>query len=342
MMISVALCSFNGASYIEKQVVSILNQTIPVDEIVVCDDRSTDHTVQIVKQLAQNSAIPIRLFQNEPSLGVTRNFEKAISLCKGEIVFLCDQDDLWETDKVEKMVRAFGENTVYVFSDGKLIDTADSVTDDSMLDRFHYGLSKNSLLDIFVRKTQYPNGCLLAVRKSFFHSILPFPQSKCGLYHDTWLGITAPLFGACRYVDFPLIRYRIHEASITQGSAGQDNWKATVSAGDAYDRRFGLNEYREERVTLMKRAIDLCRTSGMKPNRFFRAYLKVIYLYDQQKKIKSLSIWKSIWILCLCFLKGAYAYRILDRDTDNSVVSILKFFISDILFVIKLQRQSCK
>lgn len=97
-MISVALTTFNGENFIQQQIESILNQSMNVDEIVVCDDGSSDDTVKILKKY------PVRLFQNEQNLGYQLNFKKAISLCSGDYIFLCDQDDIWEPQKVEQMI----------------------------------------------------------------------------------------------------------------------------------------------------------------------------------------------------------------------------------------------
>ena len=89
-MISVAMTSYNGEKYIQKQLDSILNQTLKVDEIIICDDGSTDRTVEILKQY------PVTLYQNEKNLGYRLNFKKAMELCSGDFVFLCISDKIEE------------------------------------------------------------------------------------------------------------------------------------------------------------------------------------------------------------------------------------------------------
>ena len=88
-MISVAMCTFSGAKFLLQQLESIASQTVSVDEVVVCDDGSTDDTIQILKTFAAESGIPFRIFQNEVNLGSTQNFEKCLSLCEGDIIFSC-------------------------------------------------------------------------------------------------------------------------------------------------------------------------------------------------------------------------------------------------------------
>ncbi|MDO9153719.1 MAG: glycosyltransferase [Paludibacter sp.] len=85
-MISVALCTYNGEKFIEEQLNSILNQTLPVEEIVICDDGSTDNTLNIINLFEQNNR-NIKVFRNKNNLGTIKNFEKAISLTSGDIIF---------------------------------------------------------------------------------------------------------------------------------------------------------------------------------------------------------------------------------------------------------------
>jgi glycosyltransferase involved in cell wall biosynthesis len=124
--ISIALCTYNGEKYLYEQLESIIGQTVLPDEIVICDDDSTDNTVSIIKKFSSSTVIPIRLYNNEERLGVTRNFKKAISLCNGNYIALCDQDDVWLKNKLEKEIAAFNapgnENLEVVFTDLLLVD----------------------------------------------------------------------------------------------------------------------------------------------------------------------------------------------------------------------------
>ena len=123
MKLSVALCTYNGSKFIEQQINSILNQTIKVDEIIVCDDKSTYATVSILKEL-QVANPCIVIIENEINLRSTKNFEKAIQRCSGDYIFLADQDDLWNTEKAAKTLAIFNENSTAegVFSNADLID----------------------------------------------------------------------------------------------------------------------------------------------------------------------------------------------------------------------------
>lgn len=91
LTISIALCSYNGESYIKEQLESIANQSLLPYEMVICDDNSKDKTIKIIKSFANKVFFKVRLFENKFNLGTTKNFEKAIGLCGGDIIVLSDQ-----------------------------------------------------------------------------------------------------------------------------------------------------------------------------------------------------------------------------------------------------------
>ena len=110
MKTSVALCTYNGDKYLSEQLDSILNQSIQVDEIVICDDKSTDGTHDIINQYYSKYPNIVKFYLNETNLRSVKNFEKAISLCTGDIIFLSDQDDSWLPEKVAEMTSYFDLN----------------------------------------------------------------------------------------------------------------------------------------------------------------------------------------------------------------------------------------
>ena len=98
-MISIVMATYNGETYIREQINSILNQTISDFELIICDDCSKDSTVEIIKRYKDKDK-RITLVENEKNLGFKKNFEKAISYCKGDFIAFCDQDDIW-TEEVK-------------------------------------------------------------------------------------------------------------------------------------------------------------------------------------------------------------------------------------------------
>ena len=104
MKISVALTTHNGDRFLREQLDSLYSQTMVPDEVVVCDDCSTDHTMEILDEYAVKYGL--RYYRNEPALGVNANFFRAISLCDGDYVCICDQDDVWMPHKIKTLVEA--------------------------------------------------------------------------------------------------------------------------------------------------------------------------------------------------------------------------------------------
>src|ERR1700728_4505611 len=105
--ISVALCTYNGERFLRHQLESIQQQTRLPDELVVCDDRSTDQTLAIVRELAGTVSFPVVIDQNHETLGSARNFEKAIRLCTGDLIALSDQYDIWYPNRLQRSDQEF-------------------------------------------------------------------------------------------------------------------------------------------------------------------------------------------------------------------------------------------
>jgi glycosyltransferase involved in cell wall biosynthesis len=215
MKLSVALCTFNGEKFIEQQINSILNQSIKVDEIVVCDDQSTDKTVEILKKLqSENSAIVI--VENEINLRSTKNFQKAISLCTGDFIFLSDQDDVWNEQKVEKTLAVFKENPLAegVFSNANLIDENNAVFTNKTIWDSVFFLEKElkkplNFFDIIAKNGNVVTGATLCIKKEVKSFIVPFSEENL---HDEWIATLLALRETLFYSKENLISYRIHNS----------------------------------------------------------------------------------------------------------------------------------
>src|SRR5712671_3439525 len=119
------MCTYNGSAYLSEQLQSLAGQTRPPDELVVSDDQSNDgRTREIIEAFARDSPFKVRLSTNNQTLGSKRNFAIAIGRCTGDIIFLCDQDDVWRSDKLARIEKTFKSNpaTGLVFSDAEVVD----------------------------------------------------------------------------------------------------------------------------------------------------------------------------------------------------------------------------
>ena len=95
MRISIAMTTYNGSKYLNDQLKSFSQQDQAPDELIVCDDGSSDNTIKILEKFSLNAPFDVKIYQNESNLGFTKNFENALSKCTGDLIFLSDQDDIW-------------------------------------------------------------------------------------------------------------------------------------------------------------------------------------------------------------------------------------------------------
>src|SRR5580704_731718 len=213
--ISVALCTYNGEQFLPQQLASIANQTRLPDEVVVCDDHSTDRTVAIVQEFAAAAPYPVRVFENERNLGFAANFERAIRLCDGDLIALSDQDDIWYPHRLEKSEQEFlaHPHAGLVFSDADLMDEHNRLTGQTLWQRLGFvGTSKRDLLTgeyVVLAKHRFVTGATVMFRAALRDRCLPI---GAGWIHDEWIAMIVAAFGDLRPIDQPLIRYRIHSS----------------------------------------------------------------------------------------------------------------------------------
>ena len=216
MKLSVALCTYNGEKYIKEQLESILNQNVPVDEIVICDDSSNDKTTAIIEELLIEYPNKISLHKNQVNLGSSKNFEKAIKICNGDYVFLSDQDDIWKVNKVERVIQHFLANptTEAIFTNADLInDKNEKIRTHTLWDSVFFienQLKKPiNLFKLICSKRNMVTGATLCIKKETKDYILPFPDIQ-KYYHDEWIAIIIASRKKLDYLTDELISYRIH------------------------------------------------------------------------------------------------------------------------------------
>jgi glycosyltransferase involved in cell wall biosynthesis len=214
--ISIALCTYNGSDFLNEQLKSFLAQTKLPDELVICDDSSEDETVEIVKEFAKSSPFPVRIYVNEQNLGSTKNFERAISLCTGDIIFLSDQDDVWRSDKIELMYDGFAKskNTGLVFSDAEVVNEnlktlKPSVLDFSFAAKERAAAKRKGLFTMMLKKNVVI-GATMAFRREYKNFFMPIPAHLPNVLHDGWIALITSAVSKTVCVEKPLIKYRQH------------------------------------------------------------------------------------------------------------------------------------
>lgn len=221
--ISVALCTFNGAEYLEDQLESINAQTLPPDELIISDDGSTDGTIEIAQNFQKRARFPVTIIKNPVNLGVVKNFEQAIQSCAGEYIFLCDQDDVWDKKKVEKQTGVLKNNPQlgYVFSDAVLVD-GDGASVGHLWKRLKIShaligrFNSDSLFqaEILLRRN-IVTGATMAFRRKCLPCLLPFPANSKFYIHDGWCALNMSLHGFMGFaMNDCLISYRQHSGQL--------------------------------------------------------------------------------------------------------------------------------
>jgi glycosyltransferase involved in cell wall biosynthesis len=214
MKISVAMCTFNGARYLPQQLDSFLDQSRLPDEIVVCDDRSTDGTIAILEAFAQRAPFPVRLLQNETNLGSTRNFIQAISLCDGDAIALSDQDDYWKPAKLSVLSKVLENDSTIggVFSDGDLIDGDSHPIGKSLWQSVGYtpgmqaNVGRGHPLEV-LKKQYFITGATLIFRSEMRRYFMHIPPEWI---HDAWMTWQIAIHSKIVGVPAHLIGYRLH------------------------------------------------------------------------------------------------------------------------------------
>ncbi len=216
MKISVAMCTYNGAAFLPAQLESIAGQSRKPDEIIICDDGSTDQTRTLLEQFAKESSIPVSLKFNEQNLGSIKNFEQAIRLCTGDVIALSDQDDVWRSDKLQKIEEAFQNVPAagLVFSNAEIVDETLKPLNRRMWDEVGFDSHKRKLvrigraLEVLITGWTV-TGATMAFRSEFVKLSLPIPDG-IAMIHDGWIALTIATVADVVAIEEPLIEYRQH------------------------------------------------------------------------------------------------------------------------------------
>ena len=206
--VSIALCTHNGEKYLLEQLDSIAAQTHAADEIILCDDNSNDDTVAIAQQY-RHQGLPLKIYQNEKQLGFVRNFSQAIQQCTGDIIFLCDQDDRWHSDKVSITLSHFSQhpNVLLIFSNGDLVNKETQPLNSRLWQALPTPPNQSPNFQELLNN-DWITGAASAFRRELIEKALPIPSHWV---HDAWLGLIAATFGQVRAIPDVLIQYRQHE-----------------------------------------------------------------------------------------------------------------------------------
>lgn len=214
MDVSVTMGTYNGAAYLAEQLASIAAQTRLPDELVVCDDGSTDDTAAIVRRFAAAAPFPVRLEINPRNVGVRENFAKAVGQCRGRWIVLADQDDAWMPDRIRILAEALAKDphAGFAFSDAELVDSARRRLGRRLWESMRFGrreqrtVARGRAFDVLLRHNVV-TGATMAFRAEYRDLVLPIPT---GWVHDGWFALLISAVARCVAIPEPLLEYRQH------------------------------------------------------------------------------------------------------------------------------------
>lgn len=226
------MCTYNGARFLDEQLASLIAQSRRPDEVIVCDDGSTDSSVASLRSFAAKAPFSVLLHENKDRLGSTKNFELAISLCTGELIYLCDQDDIWDSEKIGLTETLFiaNPNVSLVFTNAVVVDDnaqslGYSLWETLRIDKkLQKRLQSSGALEVLLERP-IVTGTTMAFRSRFRDLVIPIPDD-ISLIHDGWIALILSLVGPFDLIDRPLLKYRQHDA---QQLGAPDNTRPAIS-----------------------------------------------------------------------------------------------------------------
>ncbi len=297
MKISLAMATYNGEKYVKTQLDSILNQTRRPDEVVIIDDCSKDNTAKIITKYIEENQLNWSFSVAEKNSGYIGNFANALSSTTGDIVFLCDQDDEWFKDKIEKTLEVFENNpkamgvaTSYILTDadGKPFPKQPNIPNTANNGYLPFEVEKNSTVKIDL-KTIVVNcispGCTTAFKRETVDKYVK--ETNRTIAHDWELQLLTAEMGEMYYLDIPLMGYRQH-GNNTIGVAENDG---ELKMHSDKKGRIKIFEYQKYHIYVVDRFSYIYPKSYQKCVKAFKKFCnnreQILYHYKLLPAIKN-------------------------------------------------------
>jgi glycosyltransferase involved in cell wall biosynthesis len=212
--ISIALCTYNGSKYLRPQLDSFISQIRQPDEVIICDDRSSDRTLEIIDEFSRKAPFSVNCFVNDNNLGAIKNFEKAIVLCTGHLIALSDQDDVWHPEKLKQCENILENRSDIgaVFSNAEVVDESLNPLGYDMWQKANFTRKEqlsviNGKAIAVLLKHYIVTGATMIFRADFKPGILPIPSFW---FHDAWIALLTASISKIAFISEPMMKYRQH------------------------------------------------------------------------------------------------------------------------------------
>lgn len=328
-LVTIALATyFPNATFLEKQLNSLNNQSYSNLELLVCDDSGDQHQFELINAMVLKvvTKFPVRFLRNEKNIGSNQTFEKLTRESTGDFIAYCDQDDIWLPEKISTLLRVIKEKNVSLaYSDLSLINENDDLVSKSMLnssfrmkhvfgkEAFNYLIENNSV-----------TGCAMLIKSNIAKKAIPFPDDKL-FVHDHWLAICAAAEGEIGYSTNPLVSYRIHGQNQIGTKRFHDLNTAEMYVSEKIElpilklnmirERFNLNNAKDK---LLKEKLDLLNIRNKQFRR--KGFIKIKEMKILANTGFGLFAFESILFLCPRWLQKCVLHF-----KNNTVLHVTKF-----------------
>lgn len=284
-MVDILLATYNGEKYLRKQIESILNQTYDMWHLLIRDDGSSDATKKIIKEYV--CAYPSKIENiedNRGNVGVVRNFKSLLQRSEHEYIMFCDQDDIWDHNKISREVKVMKEaeaqnnlKPILVFSDLREIDSEENILVDSFNTKNRFSLDKIILSQILFRNVV--TGCTMLINKFLANELLNMPDDI--KMHDHWVTLACLVNNGCiRYINTPTVSYRQHSGNVIGDKS--------LSKRDIIKKIFGIADYNEGK----KKTVTYYKKVEYQIHMLYKLYKEQI----SKKNKEMLEDFDKIWI----------------------------------------------
>ena len=316
-LVSIVLCTYNGERFLREQLETLLSQTYPPHEILIQDDHSTDSTPDILQEYADKYSF-LHVYQNEAEHGVNGNFFSAMNKATGEYIAICDQDDIWETNKIERQMAVIGTHLLCACRSIPFSADGTNVAYDDRTPNYHL---------IRLLYASIPGHTML-FHRSLLEKVPP-NDNKLKTYYDVYLSLTAASLGKLVLLDEFLVRQRRYAEATTYNLSVVDSRRTPSVGNGIYILRWSLLHYRQMRPYVY----EFFQRRKILINRI-PAEGKV---FEDAKRIVSLEGQKGIYnLLRLCRLHIKYRHHLFYTE-GKGFVNFLRAALYCIMVVYNYQ-----
>jgi hypothetical protein len=318
------MATLNGVRFLGEQLRSIAQQTRLPDELIICDDGSTDGTLQVIAEFARTAPFPVRAFHNPQRLGYRKNFLKAAKLCQGDLISFCDQDDVWRRSRIKRMVKAFRNPEVLLaFHNATVVDGRRAPVGQTF---------KNSTETVYAPLELPPWTIIPGFSQMFRRSLLDYSdshelsldvysQTEC-MPHDQWFLFLASVFGSVAYIPDKLAQYRQHGSNCSGWLPSRPLAYALHSVTNARYYAHAASLGVINRLSLLNN-LKLAQPCNQNIDAAIAHYLAVKRYADMRTQLyASKSLRRRTQSIVSLFRDGAYTRRSANFGLDNFILDM--------------------